>query len=138
MARDASSPWYPYFVTLALEGWTKCLTLLLIELFERSLLRFARNDGGPSSGRLDLIGERQAGDRNPNRVPYRNRGPASMPSNTRPPIGYHSGAIVTVWAIAAAVTVMRAIADFKLPLTGDEAYYWEWSRHLAFGPEFSV
>jgi hypothetical protein len=28
---------------------------------------------------------------------YRIRDPASMPSNTRPPIGYHSGAIVTVW-----------------------------------------
>jgi 4-amino-4-deoxy-L-arabinose transferase-like glycosyltransferase len=42
-------------------------------------------------------------------------------------------AVVTVWVIVAAVTLMRAIADFKLPLTGDEAYYWEWSRHLAFG-----
>ena len=42
-------------------------------------------------------------------------------------------AVVTVWAIVAAVTLMRAISDFKLPLTGDEAYYWEWSRHLAFG-----
>jgi 4-amino-4-deoxy-L-arabinose transferase-like glycosyltransferase len=42
-------------------------------------------------------------------------------------------AIVAVWVIVAAVTVMRAIADFKVPLTGDEAYYWEWSRHLAFG-----
>jgi hypothetical protein len=42
-------------------------------------------------------------------------------------------AVVTVWAIVAAVTVMRAIAGFRVPLTGDEAYYWEWSRHLAFG-----
>jgi hypothetical protein len=41
--------------------------------------------------------------------------------------------VIAVWVIVAAVTVMRAIADFKLPLTGDEAYYWEWSRHLAFG-----
>jgi len=42
-------------------------------------------------------------------------------------------AVVTAWAIVAAATVMRAIADFRVPLTGDEAYYWEWSRHLAFG-----
>lgn len=41
--------------------------------------------------------------------------------------------IVAVWAIVVAVTVMRAIAAFSVPLTGDEAYYWEWSRHLAFG-----
>lgn len=41
--------------------------------------------------------------------------------------------IVIVWLIAAAVTVMRAIAGFRVPLTGDEAYYWEWSRHLALG-----
>lgn len=41
--------------------------------------------------------------------------------------------ILLVWAIVAAVTVMRVIAAFTVPLTGDEAYYWEWSRHLAFG-----
>jgi hypothetical protein len=41
--------------------------------------------------------------------------------------------IVLVWAIVGAVTVMRIIAAFTVPLTGDEAYYWEWSRHLAFG-----
>lgn len=41
--------------------------------------------------------------------------------------------IVVVWAIVAAVTVMRGIAAFSVPLTGDEAYYWEWSRHLAWG-----
>lgn len=28
---------------------------------------------------------------------------------------------------------MRLVASFALPLTGDEAYYWTWSRHLAFG-----
>jgi 4-amino-4-deoxy-L-arabinose transferase-like glycosyltransferase len=28
---------------------------------------------------------------------------------------------------------MRAAVAFTLPLTGDEAYYWEWSRRLAFG-----
>ena len=41
--------------------------------------------------------------------------------------------MVAVWVIVAAVTIMRAIAAFSVPLTGDEAYYWEWSRHLAFG-----
>ncbi len=53
------------------------------------------------------------------------RGPRAVPWGAR--------AVITVWAIVAAVTFMRAIADFKVPLTGDEAYYWEWSRHLAFG-----
>ncbi len=41
--------------------------------------------------------------------------------------------IVVVWAIIGLVTAMRAIAGFKVPITGDEAYYWEWSRHLAWG-----
>ncbi len=50
-----------------------------------------------------------------------------------PGAAWGARAVVTVWAIVAAVTVMRAIADFRVPLTGDEAYYWEWSRHLAFG-----
>ncbi|MGH7660091.1 MAG: ArnT family glycosyltransferase [Vulcanimicrobiaceae bacterium] len=33
----------------------------------------------------------------------------------------------------AAVTLMRAISIFNVPLVGDEAYYWEWSKRLAFG-----
>ncbi|MDQ2871605.1 MAG: glycosyltransferase family 39 protein [Candidatus Eremiobacteraeota bacterium] len=37
------------------------------------------------------------------------------------------------WSAVAAVTVLRAVASARIPLTGDEAYYWEWSRHLAFG-----
>ncbi|MBV9439025.1 MAG: glycosyltransferase family 39 protein, partial [Candidatus Eremiobacteraeota bacterium] len=37
------------------------------------------------------------------------------------------------WGIVAFVTLMRAIAAAKVPLTGDEAYYWEWSKHLALG-----
>ncbi|MGD1066219.1 MAG: glycosyltransferase family 39 protein, partial [Vulcanimicrobiaceae bacterium] len=37
------------------------------------------------------------------------------------------------WIIVALVTVLRAIAAAKVPLTGDEAYYWEWSKHLALG-----
>jgi hypothetical protein len=41
--------------------------------------------------------------------------------------------IVFAWLIVAAVTLMRAISIFHVPLVGDEAYYWEWSRRLAFG-----
>lgn len=37
------------------------------------------------------------------------------------------------WAIVALVTLARAIAAHYVPLTGDEAYYWEWSKHLALG-----
>lgn len=37
------------------------------------------------------------------------------------------------WAVLALVTLARAIAAAKLPLTGDEAYYWEWAKHLALG-----
>ncbi|MBC5811621.1 MAG: glycosyltransferase family 39 protein [Candidatus Eremiobacteraeota bacterium] len=39
----------------------------------------------------------------------------------------------TMWGLIALVFVLRAFAAFALPLTGDEAYYWEWSRRLAFG-----
>jgi len=38
-----------------------------------------------------------------------------------------------VWVIVGLVVVVRGIIAFTLPLTGDEAYYWEWSRHLAWG-----
>lgn len=41
--------------------------------------------------------------------------------------------IVIAWSIVAAVTVLRAVFAARLPLTGDEAYYWEWSRRLAGG-----
>jgi len=37
------------------------------------------------------------------------------------------------WAVVALVFVLRLSAAFALPLTGDEAYYWEWSRRLAAG-----
>jgi Dolichyl-phosphate-mannose-protein mannosyltransferase len=37
------------------------------------------------------------------------------------------------WGVVALIVVLRALAAFSLPLTGDEAYYWEWSRRLAFG-----
>lgn len=36
-------------------------------------------------------------------------------------------------AVIVAVTVLRAAFAASLPLTGDEAYYWEWSRRLAAG-----
>jgi hypothetical protein len=35
--------------------------------------------------------------------------------------------------LVAAVTVLRAYAAFNVPLTADEAYYWTWSLHPAFG-----
>jgi hypothetical protein len=37
------------------------------------------------------------------------------------------------WTIVAFVTLMRGFAAWKVPLTGDEAYYWEWAKHLALG-----
>jgi 4-amino-4-deoxy-L-arabinose transferase-like glycosyltransferase len=40
---------------------------------------------------------------------------------------------VFVWAVVVLIVVVRGIVAFTLPLTGDEAYYWEWSRHLAWG-----
>ena len=38
-----------------------------------------------------------------------------------------------VWVIVGLIFVARALGAFYLPLTGDEAYYWEWSRRPAFG-----
>ena len=37
------------------------------------------------------------------------------------------------WGIVALVTLLRAIAAAKLPLSGDEAYYWEWAKHVSLG-----
>ena len=37
------------------------------------------------------------------------------------------------WSAVALVTVLRLAFAASLPLTGDEAYYWEWSRRLAAG-----
>ncbi len=37
------------------------------------------------------------------------------------------------WIIIAFVTALRAVAAAKVPLTGDEAYYWEWAKHPALG-----
>ena len=45
-----------------------------------------------------------------------------------------AGTIVWIaWSTVAVVTVLRLIFAARLPLTGDEAYYWEWSRRLAAG-----
>jgi hypothetical protein len=40
---------------------------------------------------------------------------------------------VVAWSVVAIVTALRAIFAASLPLTGDEAYYWEWGRRLAAG-----
>lgn len=40
---------------------------------------------------------------------------------------------ILVWVAIAIIFALRAIGAFTVPLTGDEAYYWEWSRHLAAG-----
>ncbi len=37
------------------------------------------------------------------------------------------------WLVVVLVFIGRTVAAFTLPLTGDEAYYWEWSKRLAFG-----
>ena len=37
------------------------------------------------------------------------------------------------WIVVGLICLLRGIAAFTLPLTGDEAYYWEWSRRPAFG-----
>ena len=36
-------------------------------------------------------------------------------------------------AVIGMLSVLRAIAAFNVPLTADEAYYWSWSLHPAFG-----
>ncbi len=40
---------------------------------------------------------------------------------------------VVAWSVVILVTALRAAFAASLPLTGDEAYYWEWSRRLAAG-----
>ena len=41
--------------------------------------------------------------------------------------------LVAAWGTVIVVTVLRLVLAWRLPLTGDEAYYWEWSRRLAAG-----
>lgn len=38
-----------------------------------------------------------------------------------------------LWTLVAIVVLLRGILCWTLPLTGDEAYYWEWARRPAFG-----
>lgn len=38
-----------------------------------------------------------------------------------------------LWGLVGVLTLLRLLGAFTLPMTGDEAYYWEWSRRLAFG-----
>jgi dolichol-phosphate mannosyltransferase len=40
---------------------------------------------------------------------------------------------VIFWSILGITTVIRLAYALKLPLTGDEAYFWEWGRHPALG-----
>lgn len=37
------------------------------------------------------------------------------------------------WAVLGVTTLIRLVYALKLPLTGDEAYFWEWGRHPALG-----
>lgn len=41
--------------------------------------------------------------------------------------------MIAAAAIIGALTVLRLYAAFNIPLTPDEAYYWTWSLHPAFG-----
>ncbi len=52
------------------------------------------------------------------------------------PLPHPLTAVVAVpWfaALVVLMTLARLYLMIQLPLTGDEAYYWQWSRHLAFG-----
>jgi 4-amino-4-deoxy-L-arabinose transferase-like glycosyltransferase len=41
--------------------------------------------------------------------------------------------VIFAAVVLAVLTVLRAYAAFNVPLTADEAYYWTWSLHPAFG-----
>lgn len=59
-------------------------------------------------------------------------GPAAPPA---PPA--HATSERAAWfaalGVVAFTTVLRIIVGARLPLLPDETYYWDWSRHLAFG-----
>lgn len=40
---------------------------------------------------------------------------------------------VIFWFVLGITTLIRLVYALKLPLTGDEAYFWEWGRHPALG-----
>lgn len=41
--------------------------------------------------------------------------------------------VIVGGVVVGVLTVLRLIAAFGIPLTADEAYYWSWSLHPAFG-----
>jgi dolichol-phosphate mannosyltransferase len=41
--------------------------------------------------------------------------------------------VTLFWSLLALITVVRLLYAYNLPLTGDEAYFWEWARHPALG-----
>jgi 4-amino-4-deoxy-L-arabinose transferase-like glycosyltransferase len=41
--------------------------------------------------------------------------------------------VITAAVVLGVLTVLRTYAAFNVPLTADEAYYWTWSLHPAFG-----
>src|SRR5471032_1356596 len=41
--------------------------------------------------------------------------------------------VIAAAVVLGVLTVLRAYAAFHVPLTADEAYYWSWSLHPAFG-----
>jgi dolichol-phosphate mannosyltransferase len=48
-------------------------------------------------------------------------------------MGKKSSISVIFWTVLGITTLMRLTYALKLPLTGDEAYFWEWGRHPALG-----
>lgn len=44
-----------------------------------------------------------------------------------------SRCVTIAWIVVAVTALLRLAVAAKLPLSGDEAYYWEWSRRLAPG-----
>ncbi len=60
---------------------------------------------------------------------------ASGAGDARPGVGVESLAVPlgrSVWQLIAAFTLLRIVLAAVLPLTPQEAYYWLWSRHLAW------
>ncbi|UCG38522.1 MAG: glycosyltransferase family 39 protein, partial [bacterium] len=41
--------------------------------------------------------------------------------------------VAAFWTVLALTTALRFLYAVSLPLTGDEAYFWEWARHPALG-----
>ena len=54
-------------------------------------------------------------------------------SHRLPSVSGRSRISVIFWTILCVTTLIRLVYALKLPLTGDEAYFWEWGRHPALG-----